>query len=82
MNNAFLPSMDSIDYSGSFDGDEYFEIAQHSQHQVMSLLIAQMQRLMFYKIMQLRQECGRKLFERASFHARQLRITRFRLRVS
>jgi hypothetical protein len=57
--------MDSIDYSGSFDGDEYLEIPQHSQHQVMSSLSAQMKRLMFYKIMQLTQECGRKLFERA-----------------
>ena len=47
----------------------------------MSSLSAQMQRLVLYKIMQLTQECGRKLFERASFHARQLRITRFRLRV-
>ena len=47
----------------------------------MSSLSAQMQRLALYKIMQFTQECGRKLFERASFHARQLRITRFRLRV-
>ena len=81
MNNAFLRSMDSIDCSGSFDGDEYLEIPQRSQHQVMSSLSAQMQRLVLYKIMQLTQECGRKLFERASFHARQLRITRFSLRV-
>ena len=73
--------MDSIDYSGSFDGVEYLEIPQHSQHQVMSSLSAQMQRLALYKIMQFTQECGRKLFESASFHARQLRITRFRLRV-
>jgi len=59
--------MNSIDYSGSFDGVECLEIPQHSQHQVMSSLSAQMQRLVLYKTMQLTQECGRKLFERASF---------------